>query len=101
MPTKFVNSLETGLGYGTDTGPRLRSQYRRAIVNQHGHAFDNPLSFPGIRQSLEGRYSIPYHHPLNDYFNLVGGYEREVRDDIGPDTNLKVESAVLGGERIN
>ena len=95
-----LNSLETGLGYGTDTGPRLRSQYRRAIVNQHGHAFDANFEFSEIRQSLEGRYSIPYHHPLNDYFNLVGGYEREVRDDIGPDTNLKVESAVLGGERI-
>ena len=54
------------------------------------------MSFPQIRQSIDGRYSIPYKHPLNDYFNIVGGYERETRDDIGPDVSLLTESAVLG-----
>ena len=95
-----LNSLETGLGYGTDTGARIRSQYRRAIVNKYGHSFDANLEVSQIRQSIDGRYSIPYKNPLNDYFNLVGGYEREERDDIGPDINLLVESAVLGGERV-
>ncbi|MGB5885857.1 MAG: BamA/TamA family outer membrane protein [Acinetobacter venetianus] len=95
-----LNSLETGLGYGTDTGARIRSQYRRAIVNKYGHAFDANIEVSQIRQSIDGRYSIPYKHPLNDYFNLVGGYEREERDDIGPDVNLLVESAVLGGEHV-
>ncbi len=95
-----LNSLETGLGYGTDTGARIRSQYRRAIVNKYGHSFDANIEVSQIRQSIDGRYSIPYKHPLNDYFNLVGGYEREERDDIGPDVNLLVESAVLGGERV-
>ncbi|MDF2416699.1 BamA/TamA family outer membrane protein [Acinetobacter beijerinckii] len=95
-----LNSLETGIGYGTDTGARIRSQYRRAIVNKYGHAFDANVEVSEIRQSIDGRYSIPYKHPLNDYFNLVGGYERETRDDIGPNINLLVESAVLGGERV-
>lgn len=95
-----LNSLETGIGYGTDTGARIRSQYRRAIVNKYGHAFDANIELSQIRQSIDGRYSIPYKHPLNDYINLVGGYEREERDDIGPDINLLVESAVIGGERI-
>lgn len=95
-----LNALETGIGYGTDTGVRLRSQYRRSIVNRYGHAFDSNLELSEIRQSIDGRYSIPYKHPLNDYFNLVGGYEREERGDIGPDVNLMIESAVLGGERV-
>ncbi|MCH7388374.1 BamA/TamA family outer membrane protein [Acinetobacter modestus] len=95
-----LNSLETGIGYGTDTGARVRSQYRRAIVNKYGHAFDANIEVSQIRQSIDGRYSIPYKHPLNDYFNVVGGYEREERNDIGPDINLLVESAVLGGERV-
>lgn len=95
-----LNTLETGVGYGTDTGARIRSQYRRAIVNKYGHAFDANIEVSQIRQSIDGRYSIPYKHPLNDYFNIVGGYEREERDDIGPDVNLLVESAVLGGERV-
>lgn len=91
-----LNSLETGIGYGTDTGARLRSQYRRSIVNKYGHSFDANLELSQIRQSIDGRYSIPYKHPLNDYFNIVGGYERETRDDIGPDVSLLTESAVLG-----
>ncbi|RLZ09354.1 outer membrane protein assembly factor [Acinetobacter sp. 2JN-4] len=95
-----LNSIETGIGYGTDTGARIRTQYRRAIVNKHGHAFDANVEVSEIRQSIDGRYSIPYKHPLNDYFNLVGGYEREDRDDIGPNIGLLVESAVLGGERV-
>ncbi len=95
-----LNSLETGVGYGTDTGPRLRAQYRRAIVNRRGHAFDANMEVSSIRQSIDGSYSIPYHHPLNDYVNIVGGYEREERDDIAAGYGLMIESAVVGGERI-
>ncbi len=95
-----LNTLETGLGYGTDTGVRLRSQYRRSIVNKRGHAFDANVELSQVRQALDTRYSIPYHHPLNDYINLVTGYERENRDDIGPDVNLVTEALVVGGERV-
>ena len=59
-----LNSAEVGLGYGTDTGTRLRGQYRRAIVNKRGHSFDANLELSQIRQSIDGRYNIPYNHPL-------------------------------------
>lgn len=95
-----LNSLETGIGYGTDTGARVRGQYRRAIVNHWGHSFDANMEVSRIRQAVDGRYNIPYKHPLDDYFSLVGGYEREQRDGVGPDMNLVIESAVLGADRI-
>lgn len=95
-----LNSLETGIGYGTDTGVRLRSQYRRAIVNHLGHSFDANFELSEIRQSIDARYNIPYKHPLNDYFSLVAGYEREDRSDIGNDLDLVIESAVAGVDRI-
>ncbi|AOA58537.1 autotransporter assembly complex protein TamA [Acinetobacter larvae] len=95
-----LNSLETGLGYGTDTSVRFRGQYRRAIVNHYGHSFDANLELSKIRQAIDGRYNIPYKHPLNDYFSLVGGYEREERDGVGPDMNLVIESGVAGADRI-
>ncbi|TCM66485.1 autotransporter secretion outer membrane protein TamA [Acinetobacter calcoaceticus] len=95
-----LNSLETGLGFGTDTGVRVRGQYRRAIVNHYGHSFDANVELSKIRQSIDGRYNIPYNHPLNDYISLVGGYEREQRDKVGPDLDLVTESAVLGADRI-
>lgn len=95
-----LNSVEAGIGYGTDTGVRLRSQYRRSIVNDRGHSFDANLELSQVRQSIDGRYNIPYKHPLNDYVSLVGGYEREDRDEIGNGLNLIVESAVAGADRI-
>ncbi|RKG33999.1 autotransporter assembly complex protein TamA [Acinetobacter tianfuensis] len=95
-----LNSAEIGAGFGTDTGPRLRGQYRRAIVNERGHSFDANLELSNIRQSLDARYNIPYKHPLNDYISLVGGYEREERDNVGADVNLMIESAVAGADRI-
>ncbi|MEG2360049.1 outer membrane protein assembly factor, partial [Acinetobacter sp.] len=62
-----LNSAEIGAGFGTDTGPRLRGQYRRAIVNSRGHSFDANMEVSTIRQSIDGRYNMPYKHPLNDY----------------------------------
>ena len=58
------------------------------------------LELSEIRQSIDGRYSIPYKHPLNDYISLVGGYEREQRDDVATNGSLVIESAVLGADRI-
>lgn len=95
-----LNNVELGLGYGSDTGVRLRSQYRRAIVNKRGHTFDANLEVSKIRQAIDGRYNIPYKHPLNDYFALVGGYEREERNDVTKTANLLVEAGVLGVDRV-
>ena len=95
-----LNSAEVGAGYGTDTGVRLRGQYRRAIVNKRGHSFDANLELSQIRQAIDGRYNIPYNHPLNDYVALVGGYEREERDDVAQGGGLLIESAVAGADRV-
>ncbi|OAL79104.1 hypothetical protein AY606_06655 [Acinetobacter sp. SFB] len=95
-----LNSAEVGAGYGSDTGARIRGQYRRAIVNRRGHSFDANLELSKIRQSIDGRYNIPYHHPLNDYISLVGGYEREEREDVAQGNGLMIESAVAGVDRI-
>ncbi|OTG66063.1 autotransporter assembly complex protein TamA [Acinetobacter silvestris] len=95
-----LNNLEAGVGYGTDTGVRLRGQYRRAIVNHLGHSFDANMELSQIRQSFDSRYNIPYKHPLNDFISVVGGYEREEHGAVGNDLSLVIESAVAGVDRI-
>ena len=95
-----LNSAEVGLGYGTDTGVRMRGQYRRAIVNSRGHSFDANLELSQIRQAVDARYNIPYKHPLNDYLSIVGGYEREERENVAQGENMQIESAVAGIDRI-
>nr|WP_269914732.1 autotransporter assembly complex family protein [Acinetobacter sp. HY1485] len=95
-----LNSSEVGIGYGTDTGVRLRTQYRRAIVNSLGHSFDANMEVSQIRQAIDAHYSIPYKNPLTNYFNLISGYEREKTDGVGPGTNLTTQSAILGADHI-
>ena len=95
-----LNSAEAGFGYGSDTGFRVRGQYRRAIVNRRGHSFDANLELSQIRQSAEGRYNIPFNHPLNDYFTLVAGYEREERKRISQTGDLQTEAGVAGLDRV-
>lgn len=95
-----LNNAEVGAGWGSDTGPRLRTTYRRAIVNPRGHSLDANLELSQIRQAVDTRYNIPYNHPLNDYISLVGGYEREERDGVAQGNSLTIESAVVGADRI-
>ena len=71
------NSAEAGVGYGTDTGPRIRTQYRRALVNDSGHSFDANLELSQINHSLDLRYNIPIGNPLTDVVSIFGGYEDE------------------------
>lgn len=100
LNTDRLNNAEVGLGWGSDTGARLRTTYRRAIVNSRGHSFDANLELSQIRQAVDTRYNIPYNHPLNDYISLVGGYEREERDGVAQGNSLTIESAVVGADRI-
>lgn len=93
------NSAEVGIGYGTDTEFRLRGQYRKALINSSGHSVEANLELSKIRQALDGRYSLPYKHPLEDTVSIFGGYESEKRRDNGTDLGLQIDTATVGVER--
>ncbi len=93
------NSAEVGIGYGTDTGARLRSQYRRALLNEDGHSIDGNFEVSKIRQAIEARYNLPYKHPLNDTLSYFGGYEHETDTQTADELRLEYQSLTLGAER--
>lgn len=93
------NSAEAGVGYGTDTGIRFRSQYRRALVNDRGHSFDANLELSQIRQALDTRYSLPYRHPLRDTLSVFSGFEREEVTQLDADFSIQTFGGTLGVER--
>lgn len=93
------NSAEVGIGYGTDTEFRLRSQYRKALVNSRGHSVESNLELSKIRQAIDVRYNLPYKHPLEDTLSIFGGYEKEERKDAGRDLGLVINTATIGVER--
>lgn len=67
---------EIGVGYGTDTGPRIRlaAEYRR--LNRRGHYADGDARLSTSEQSITARYNIPVGLPNPSLWTLTGHYGR-------------------------
>jgi translocation and assembly module TamA len=83
------NSVEAGVGFGTDTGPRIRAQYRRALVNDSGDSFDANTELSKTNNSLDLRYNIPMSNPLSDVVSVFGGYADQ---KLNQSKGLKVDT---------
>lgn len=93
------NSAEIGLGYGSDTGVRVRGQLRKNLINKQGYNADVNLGISKIKQAIDVRVSRPYGHPLNDRLIASTGYERTLSTQTEGNLNLAAESLKLGVER--
>ncbi len=92
------NNVEAGVGYGTDTGPRIRAQYRRALVNDSGDSFDANAELSQNVNSLDLRYNIPMSNPLSDVVSVFGGYaEQNLNETNGLQVDTK--TTTLGVQR--
>ncbi len=81
------NSVETGVGYATDVGPRLKTVWNKPWVNSYGHSFTNSLSLSAPEQQLDMSYKIPLlKSPLEQYYLVQGGLKREDLNDTQSDT---------------
>lgn len=97
-PLREPHSAAVGIGYGTDTGPRLRGSLTRHYVNRHGHSAGLDTELSADSQELTSYYRMPHHpDPANHYLQL----------DVGI-ANLNIDDAsslryTLGGKhhRIN
>lgn len=67
---------EVGVGYGTDTGPRIRlaAEFRR--LNRRGHYADGEIRLSTTEQSVTARYNIPVGLPNPSLWTLTGRYGR-------------------------
>ena len=65
---------EMGVGYGTDTGPRIRlsTEFRR--LSRAGHFADFDARISAIEQSLTARYNIPVGYPYPSLWTVTGRY---------------------------
>ena len=65
---------EVGLGYGTDTGPRIRlsTEFRR--LSRAGHYADLDARISTTEQSITARYNIPVGIPYPSLWTVTGRY---------------------------
>ncbi len=65
-----ANKYRVGLGYATDTGPRLSLDWRRRYWNRWGHKSRTELVLSPGYSSFEFDYRIPIRNPERDYVTI-------------------------------
>jgi translocation and assembly module TamA len=72
----------TGLGFGTDTGPRLTLAAQRRRLNRRGHSIVADSLLSGIEQSIGALYKIPIGNLVSDelVFSTKATWE-DIADD--------------------
>ena len=70
---KKANLYTLGVGYGTDTGPRISLGWDWRRASSTGNYFTTQLYLSKVQSSLQTRYVIPGENPLTDQYNITGG----------------------------
>lgn len=71
------NTIETGVGYSTDVGPRVRTSWKKPWMNSYGHSLTTSLSLSAPEQQLDFSYKMPLlKNPLEQYYLVQGGFKR-------------------------
>ncbi len=66
LAPRSKHQYRAGLGYGTDTGPRLSLGWINRRVNKRGHHAEMDLRFSEVEDSFSARYFVPLYNPATD-----------------------------------
>ena len=86
-PRRYV----VGVGYGTDTGARLKLGVTGRRVNRRGHHYSVEAILAQVRTGIAGEYVIPGRDPRQDAWGLRASYLDEHSD------TRNFESVSVGG----
>jgi translocation and assembly module TamA len=87
VPAKPVR-FSGGLGYGTDTGPRVKGAFDLRRINRLGHRAHVEASVSQIEQSFLSSYLIPGAYPRTDTLSFNLGYDRQDTNTLKSMTGL-------------
>lgn len=75
-----ARTFTTGIGFGTDTGPKLRAGYSNRRRNKSGHQSGVNASVSQIISEIGLSYRLPLGNPRAEWLNLDAGYRYEDTD---------------------
>ncbi|MFS2224341.1 autotransporter assembly complex protein TamA [Pantoea sp. B65] len=82
------NTIETGLGYSTDVGPRVKATWKKPWVNSRGQSLTTSANISAPEQQLDFSYKMPLlKSPLEQYYLLQGGVKRTDLNDTKSDAS--------------
>lgn len=64
------NRYRIGLGFATDTGPRLTLDWKKRRIGREGHRINSQLRLSRPESSLSSEYVIPLERPTVDYLSF-------------------------------
>jgi len=91
---RLQHSWSTGIGFTTDTGPRVRAAYENRYINGRGHSLNSNASISAVRSQLNLGYKIPLDDPLRTSLNFTTGVATEDTDTYDSD-RFKLEAAYV------
>ena len=75
------HTFTTGVGFSTDTGPRLRLGWDMPLITENGHQWHSEARMSEIEQQVSSEYRIPISNPLNHYLAFDAGWRRKHVED--------------------
>lgn len=92
LEPQVKNQIETGIGYSTDVGMRLKLNWRKPWMNSAGHSLNVKTEISKIQPKVEATYKIPLDDVLNDFYQIVGGIRYvDNHDTVSIENSLGVE----------
>lgn len=85
------NAYRVGLGFGTDTGPRLVGAWDSNYLNRLGHRLENDLKLSPVQSALSSSYLIPFFRSSENEVGITAAVSRE---DTDTRVSNKFESSV-------
>lgn len=86
------NTLETGIGFVTDVGPRLKASWDKPWLNSRGHSLTADMALSSKEQSLETSYKFPLKDVQHDFYQAgLALKHTNLLDTESRQVNLKLE----------
>ncbi len=84
-----------GVGFSTDTGPRLRFGRNNRRYNERGHQFGINAQLSPVISEITANYRLPLRGSRSEWLNFDTGFEREKTD------TAESERIELGARRVH
>jgi translocation and assembly module TamA len=86
------NTVETGIGYSTDLGPRIKLNWSKPWLNDRGHSLNSKMALSGPEQTVEAGYKWPKTDVNDDYYKLsLGIKNKDLEDTRSQEYNTALE----------
>ena len=76
LKSKPKDAFRFGVGFATDTGARVTTNWQRPWVNLRGHSVSSSMYLSRQEQTFDLGYTVPMANPLNDFFKFQFGAKR-------------------------